>query len=195
MGKYNEAELAKHERCEQWKADALNNCKVVNKIISKIEMTDFKFNKSCIVCEHCSNQKLKGGFYSKPEIVLCENALQSSEETKKILSHELVHLLDHRQNTNWDDVNALARSEIRAAKFSLDCHKEISIESLQSLERGGGELSQDFKNCVKHKAEMSVNVITGSPSIAKRVVEEMFDKSYNEPLYCPALNEKPSSHS
>ena len=31
--------------------------------------------------------------------------------------------------------------------------------------RGGGELSQDFKNCVKHKAEMSVNVITGRSAI------------------------------
>jgi len=184
-----EAVMSKHEKCELWKADALNNCKVVNNIISKIELTDFKFNKSCIVCEKCSNQKLKGGFYSKPEIVLCENALQSSEETKKILSHELVHLLDHQQNTNWDDVNALARSEIRAAKYSLDCHKEITIEN---LERPCDELSQDFKDCVKHKAEMSVSVITGSQSIAKRVVAEGFDKAYNEPLFCESLNEKPS---
>lgn len=159
---------------------------MVNNIISKIEKTNYKFDKSCIVCEECSNQKLKGGFFTKPEIVLCENALQSSEETKKILSHELVHLLDHQQNTDWDDVNALARSEIRAAKFSLDCGKEVSIENMES-----GELSQDFKECVKHKAELSVAVITGSSSIAKRVVAEGFDKAYNEPLFSQSLNEKP----
>ena len=38
---------------------------------------------------------LKGGLTSDSEILLCENSLKSAADVETVLSHELVHFLDH----------------------------------------------------------------------------------------------------
>ena len=44
-----------HQNCEEWKTNALQNNKVVLKILSKIKSTNFNFKESCIFCEQCSD--------------------------------------------------------------------------------------------------------------------------------------------
>lgn len=176
-----------HENCEKWKLDALKNCKVVHNIIAKIEeTTNSKFDESLLCCEVCPNLGLKGGLTSEPDILLCENSIGSAEEVKTVISHELVHFLDHLRKTDWNDVRALARSEVRAAKFSLECHNERSGHYFYdgNLEQPHlCSISQQFRRCVRDKAAESVKLVTNVSTLkARSIVDEVFEKSFNEEL-------------
>merc|ERR1719192_2133728 len=173
-----------HQNCEEWKTNALRKNKVVQKILSKIESTNFNFRESCISCEHCPDG-LRGGLTTAPEILLCENMLKTQSDVEQVLSHELVHFLDHLKGTKWDNVHELARSEVRAAKFSLECHSEASQFYEGCLEQPHlCSISEQFKKCVKNRAIDSVKMIKDdmTHSKARTVVESVFDKSFNEDL-------------
>ena len=89
------------------------------------------------------------------------------------------------QNTDWTDIKALARSEIRAAKYSLECHNQYGAQ----LWEGNQEhpqlcsISQRFKQCVRDRATDSVRLVTNVGSFkARSIVDEVFEKSYSEEL-------------
>ena len=89
------------------------------------------------------------------------------------------------QGTKWDNVHELARSEVRAAKFSLECHSEASQFYEGCLEQPHlCSISEQFKKCVKNRAIDSVKMIKDdmTHSKARTVVESVFDKSFNEDL-------------
>ena len=56
------------------------------------------------------------------QIVLCENNIYSQGHMNDTLTHELVHSYDHcRAHVDWDNLQHLACSEIRAANVSGEC--------------------------------------------------------------------------
>ena len=75
----------------------------------------------------------------------------------------------------------MARSEIRAAKYSLECHNQYGAQLYEgNLEQPQlCSISQRFKQCVRDRATDSVRLVTGSHK-ARSIVDEVFEKSYSE---------------
>ena len=56
------------------------------------------------------------------QIVLCENNISSQGHMNDTLTHELIHTLDYcRAEVDWNNLDHLACSEIRAANLSGEC--------------------------------------------------------------------------
>ena len=56
------------------------------------------------------------------QLVLCENNVYSQGHMNDTLTHELVHAYDHcRAKVDWDKLEHLACSEVRAANLSGEC--------------------------------------------------------------------------
>merc|ERR1712150_46553 len=96
------------------------------------------------------------------DILLCENTLHSADE-----------------GTDWSDIEALAQSEVRAAKYSMEC-----LEESEGWLYDDSSASNFFdKECIRDKAINSVSIVKNiAPCNAKFIVDKVFDKSYNEEL-------------
>ncbi|XP_065886297.1 mitochondrial inner membrane protease ATP23 homolog isoform X2 [Dysidea avara] len=75
-----------------------------------------------VVCEPCG-KNVSGGFdRHNNQIVLCENVMHAQALLNVVLTHELIHAYDQcRAHVDWDNIDHLACSEIRAANLSGDC--------------------------------------------------------------------------
>ena len=96
--------------------------------------------------------------------------------------HNVVIML---QDTDWSDTKALARSEIRAAKYSLECHEESGSRFYEGAMEHPAmcTISQQFKECVRDKAVNSVSLIRNMTAYqARSIVDGVFDKAYQEEL-------------
>lgn len=98
--------------------------------------------------ENCDNSFNSRARYStcngKRKVTICANFLNSFEDLKEAITHEMVHLYDDLYwKCNFQDPNELACTEIRAATFA-ECANENNIE--------------DKKKCVEGVAHAAVRL-------------------------------------
>jgi len=170
-----------HRRCEE---------KVISEIVSnpcvKLMFLALKKN-GCpvelsrhISCEPCHG-RLKGGFDSKNnQIVLCEDSSFSySSSFGRVLTHELVHALDHcTRRVDWDDLEHLACAEVRAANLT-DCSPTRAL--LRDFPGPLRRLKAGHRECVLDKASRSVSAIRprDSKETVARTVENVFKSCFH----------------
>jgi inner membrane protease ATP23 len=94
-----------------------------------------------------------------------------------VLTHELIHAYDDcRSTVDWDNLEHLACSEIRAANLSGDCF--YWKENFARLKFGWKAHQQD---CVKERATKSILCVRDvSENEAKQIVDKVFSTCFKD---------------
>lgn len=111
-----------------------------------------KLRADTVMCKTCDGQ-LAGAFQDDGSMLLCANHLRTQAHASNTLVHESIHAFDScRAKVNWSDCTHHACSEIRAATLSGDCNfaREFFL-------RRNFSIAKQFQNCVRRRAELSVN--------------------------------------
>merc|ERR1712146_16404 len=106
---------------------------------------------------------LKEGEY-KPKLTVCENYMISKAYTTRAIAHELIHAYDQcRAKVDYQNIEHLACTEIRAAALSGDC--DMAAE----FDRGNFKLKGQHQACVKRRAIAAIT--TGNQNQNKIQIE------------------------
>ncbi|XP_064400364.1 mitochondrial inner membrane protease ATP23 homolog isoform X2 [Halichondria panicea] len=129
------------------------------------------------VCEPCGPHVAGGYDPETQQVVLCENNIFSQGHMNDVLTHELVHTYDYcRAHLDWDNLEHLACTEIRAANLSGECF--FWKENFTRFKFGWRKHHQV---CVRERAMKSVLCIRDIPEKeAKRVVDKVFQTCFRD---------------
>ncbi|EWM21826.1 mitochondrial inner membrane protease atp23 [Nannochloropsis gaditana] len=121
-----------------------------------------------------NHQGLKEGEY-RPRIVVCEDNLLGSHYVAQTLAHELVHAYDQcRAKVNWQSCYHYACTEIRASTLSGEC------DFIEEFDRGNFGMRAQHQECVRRRAELSMQVAESCKDRAKEVIEKVFKRCYQD---------------
>ena len=127
----------------------------------------------CHAMFHGNEKGLKEGEY-KPKLTVCENYMISKPYTTRAIAHELIHAYDQcRAKMDYQNIEHLACTEIRAAALSGDC--DIAAE----FDRGNFNLKGQHQACVKRRAIAAImtgvqdqSEMSNTPQISQRKEED-----------------------
>ncbi|ETW02369.1 hypothetical protein, variant 1 [Aphanomyces invadans] len=152
------------------------------------------------ICLDCKSEGVEGKarafFASPPAIVLCANRLNTTEDVKEVVVHELIHAYDVRdiprswscltscilqytvRNMDLTQPAVLACSEVRSARES-ECYEKAQAlcknPQLTVLLQG---CEWWVKKCVKQNAVLATSSLF--PNDAEKHVDKVFDACFND---------------
>lgn len=151
------------QRCEQFRDWAFMHSPTVRFLREKVQALNGTLNKDNVVCRRCPARltedgqvhRQSGGFNPGQGILICANEITSRSHLEDTLSHEMVHAWDHlRWKVDWvgdKDLKHAACTEIRASMLSGECRW-----TKEAWSRGNWTLTQQFQDCVRKRAVLSV---------------------------------------
>ncbi|KAI2630716.1 peptidase M76 family-domain-containing protein [Hypoxylon sp. NC1633] len=161
--RYRENEARDCARCEEFRDWAFAHSPTVRFLREKIEALNGTLDKSNVVCRRCPARltedgnvhRASGGFSPYSGILICANEVSNRSLLEDTLAHEMVHAWDHlRWKVDWvgdKDLKHAACTEIRAAMLSGECRW-----TKETFTRGNRNLTQQFQNCVRTRATLSL---------------------------------------
>ncbi|ETW02370.1 hypothetical protein, variant 2 [Aphanomyces invadans] len=135
------------------------------------------------ICLDCKSEGVEGKarafFASPPAIVLCANRLNTTEDVKEVVVHELIHAYDYTvRNMDLTQPAVLACSEVRSARES-ECYEKAQAlcknPQLTVLLQG---CEWWVKKCVKQNAVLATSSLF--PNDAEKHVDKVFDACFND---------------
>ncbi len=121
-----------------------------------------------------NHQGLKEGEY-RPRVLVCEDNLLGSKYVAQTLAHELVHAYDQcRAKVNWRSCYHYACTEIRASTLSGEC------DWIEEFDRGILGMRAQHQECVRRRAELSLQVAESCKDKAKQVIDKVFSRCYQD---------------
>jgi len=129
---------------------------------------------------------------SKPRIVVCSNRVESSQDIKSVLVHEMIHAYDHCvSRKDLTKCEELACSEVRAAREG-ECRDNFNngfgelcslfgVNPLNNSFNDGslGEVCEWFKKrCIKEHAVRSTSIVF--PIDGPNCVKSVFERCYRD---------------
>ncbi|ETW02368.1 hypothetical protein H310_05898 [Aphanomyces invadans] len=116
---------------------------------------------------------------SPQAIVLCANRLNTTEDVKEVVVHELIHAYDYTvRNMDLTQPAVLACSEVRSARES-ECYEKAQAlcknPQLTVLLQG---CEWWVKKCVKQNAVLATSSLF--PNDAEKHVDKVFDACFND---------------
>lgn len=140
-----------------------------------------------VVCRRCPSKLTAdgrilnqgGGFSPQHGILVCANAIRDRKHMEDTLAHEMVHAYDHLR---WQvdfigekDLRHAACTEIRASMLSGECRF-----TREAFTRGNWTVTQQFQNCVRSRAIMSVRARARCRDTehATKVVNQVWDSCF-----------------
>ncbi|KAF5026639.1 hypothetical protein F66182_1265 [Fusarium sp. NRRL 66182] len=151
------------KRCEDYRDWVFTYSPVVRFMSEKIQALNGRLDSSNVVCRRCPTTLREdgtidgrsGGFSPPHGILICANVIRDRKHLEDTLAHEMVHAWDHlRWKVDWTDDKDLkhaACTEIRASMLSGECRW-----TKEAFTRGNWKLTQQFQNCVRKRAVMSL---------------------------------------
>ncbi|KAK8114308.1 Mitochondrial inner membrane protease ATP23 [Apiospora kogelbergensis] len=151
------------KRCEDYRDFALQHSPTVRFLREKVEALNGRLDRDNVVCRRCPARltedgevhRQSGGFSPGHGILICSNEVRNRSHLEDTLAHEMVHAWDHlRWKMDWTgdkDLKHAACTEIRASMLSGECRW-----TRESFTRGNWTLTQQFQDCVRKRAVISV---------------------------------------
>jgi len=134
--------------------------------------------KRHVSCEDCLS-RVNGGYDPiHNQVVICQNNTKKREVACNVLGHELTHMFDRcRTNMDFDNLDHLACTEIRAANFFhcsfTPAFFQGDVKFLRYHDRQ--------KVCVKRKALSSIMMARCVDQVtALESIDKVFDRCYND---------------
>lgn len=163
-------------RCESMLQKGLQTQRVVE-LREAMDKAGCSVPDTFFQCKPCApNESVIGGFMveSDPQIVVCEDNVEkfniAQSHVSRTMVHELIHAYDHcRAHVDWKDCLHIACSEVRAANLSGDC------SYLNEARRRNFAVKHQGAQCVRRRAELSLQAHPHCADIAKRAVEQVLD--------------------
>ncbi|KAK4217343.1 mitochondrial inner membrane protease atp23 [Rhypophila decipiens] len=191
---YREDQYKIHEerdvkKCEENRDWLFKHSPTIRFLQEKIYALNGDIDASNVVCRRCPARiddqgrvhRVGGGFSPDHGILICSNLMRDRSHLEDTLAHEMVHAWDHlRWKVDWVgrmDLRHTACTEIRASMLSGECRW-----TRESFTRGNWGLTQQFQNCVRSRAVMSVmnRPTCKDDKHAVRVVNEVWDSCFND---------------
>lgn len=117
-------------------------------------------------------ESARAGFDLEEGVIVCTEHVRTASDARQALRHELIHAFDHcRANVDWDDLQHLACTEVRAENLSGECSFRAE------LARGNVGLVKHHQACVRRRAVLSVMLHPKCES--KKHAEEVVDKVFS----------------
>ncbi|CAN0039136.1 unnamed protein product [Laminaria digitata] len=173
----------KPSRCEEMVQYSLQRCPRVKFLRDKLEKLGCEMPRQSFACRPCEGMDISGGFVpptkdakgnlSLAEVVLCSDKGVTQTMTDHTIAHELIHAYDQcRVKLDRSNCLHVACTEIRASNTSGEC--SFNMEFRRGHTRWGGQQ----KECVKRRAELSVQATPGCSDRAKEFVNSAFKPCY-----------------
>ncbi|KAL7626873.1 Mitochondrial inner membrane protease atp23 [Parahypoxylon ruwenzoriense] len=177
------------ERCESNRDWAFAHSPTVRFMREKIEALNGNLDASNVVCRRCPARitedgqvhRAGGGFSPDHGILICANEIRNRNRFEDTLAHEMVHAWDHlRWKVDWvgdKDLKHAACTEIRASMLSGECRW-----TRETFSRGNWTLTQQFQNCVRRRAVLSVMARPRCKDEAQavKVVNQVWDSCFSD---------------
>ncbi|ETV83556.1 hypothetical protein, variant 1 [Aphanomyces astaci] len=128
------------------------------------------------ICLDCKSEGVEGKarafFASPPAIVLCANRLNTTEDVKEVVVHELIHAYDYTvRNMDLTQPAVLACSEVRSARESECFEKAQALCKDPQLSMVLHGCDWWVKKCVKqnaiHATSVSATSMSSSPTLLR----------------------------
>ncbi|KAI0395301.1 peptidase M76 family-domain-containing protein [Xylariaceae sp. FL0594] len=176
-------------RCEDYRDWALRHSPTVRFLRERIAELGGSLDRSNIVCARCPARltedgkvhRQAGGFDPGTGILICSNEVRDRGHLEDSLAHEMVHAWDHlRWKMDWvgdKDLKHAACTEIRASMLSGECRW-----TRESMTRGNLKLTQQFQECVRRRAILSVMARPRCKDDvqAAKVVNQVWDSCFSD---------------
>ncbi|KAI0902407.1 peptidase M76 family-domain-containing protein [Annulohypoxylon nitens] len=187
--RYKEHEARDCARCEEFRDWAFAYSPTVRFLREKVHALNGNLDASNVLCKRCPARltedgevyRSSGGFHPNHGILICANEVRDRHHLEDTLSHEMVHAFDHlRWKVDWvgrKDLKHAACTEIRAAMLSGECRW-----SREAWTRGNWTLTQQFQDCVRKRAALSVQARpTCKDDVqAVKVVNQVWDSCFSD---------------
>ncbi|KAI2472026.1 peptidase M76 family-domain-containing protein [Annulohypoxylon bovei var. microspora] len=187
--RYREREADDCARCEQYRDWAFAYSPTVRFMRERVAALNGNLDGSNVVCKRCPARlteggdvyRASGGFSPDHGILICANEVRNRHHLEDTLAHEMVHAWDHlRWKVDWmadKDLKHSACTEIRAAMLSGECRW-----TREAWTRGNWTLTQQFQNCVRRRAALSVQARpTCKDDVqAVKVVNQVWDSCFSD---------------
>jgi inner membrane protease ATP23 len=177
-----------HDKCTERLSFAISRSAKAQTLIDAIEGLGCKIPDDFLSCRPC-DANISGGFVVdsnsnragsssnvyKPQIIMCENKKVEKETFENTLVHELVHAYDQcKVKMDWKNCLHHACTEIRASSLSGEC------DLLHELYRGHKTIQAGHQECVKRRAQKSLEANPHCKAIAADAVKASFLSCYND---------------
>lgn len=167
-----------HKLCQRRLEYAVNRSPYVRYMLDAMKKAGCEVHlDKHMVCEPCG-PTVSGGFDPEHrQVVLCENNIYSQGCMNDTLTHELIHAYDYcRANIEWNNLEHLACTEIRAASLSGECF--FWKETFARLKFGW---KAHHQVCARERAIKSILCVKNiSEAEATRAVDSVFDKCFQD---------------
>ncbi|SPO02798.1 related to Ku70-binding protein [Cephalotrichum gorgonifer] len=184
---YRENEKEDCKRCEEYRDWLFAYSPIVRFMSGKIADLNGSIDDKNVYCVRCPARltvdgevvRTGGGFNPYSGIKICANEVRDRKHLEDTLTHEMVHAWDFLR-WKMDGVHNLkhaACTEIRASMLSGECRW-----TREAFTRGNWKVTQQFQNCVRSRAIMSVLNRPGckDEAHASRIVNEVWNSCYSD---------------
>ncbi|KAI6382911.1 Mitochondrial inner membrane protease atp23 [Pyricularia grisea] len=175
------------KRCEEQRDWLFRYSPVVRYMRDQIRLLGGELDADNVVCRRCPSRLTEdgrilgqaGGFSPQHGILVCANSIRDRKHLEDTLAHEMVHAYDHLR---WQvdfvgekDLRHAACTEIRASMLSGECRW-----TREAFSRGNWTVTQQFQNCVRSRAIMSVRARARCRDTehATKVVNQVWDSCF-----------------
>ena len=133
-----------------------------------------------VICQKCPEiNTLASGYDSKNRrIVMCSEKVSRirQEYVDLALSHALIHAYDDcRANVDWNNVEHLACSEVRATMLSMECTRKLQKKRGFHAYKTG-----DIEHCIKSHTFAGLKMMGIGEPAARRIIEKVYTPCFND---------------